>query len=134
MFIISLILDFKKLKEISITESIIYDAAYNSEVSNIYEDYELEGINKHIKSNNKIIISEFENIDNFIIFLKFIKSTKFIDIEYIYKDNNILYVKKNYINKLDKHLYSKEKITKILNNNKTSDCKDVKTIYTVLYS
>ena len=134
MFIISLILDFKKLKEISITESIIYDAAYNSEVSNIYEDYELEGINKHIKSNNKIIISEFENIDNFIIFLKFIKSTKFIDIEYIYKDNNILYVKKNYINKLDKHLYSKEKIIKILNNNKTSDCKDVKTIYTVLYS
>ena len=134
MFIISLILDFKKLKEISITESIIYDAAYNSEVSNIYEDYELEGINKHIKSNNKIIISEFESIDNFIIFLKFIKSTKLIDIEYIYKDNNILYAKKNYINKLDKHLHSKEEIAKILNNNKNSDCKDIMTIHNVLYS
>ena len=129
MFIISLILNLKKINNISITESIIYNAAINYEVINRYEDYELEGINKHIKNNNKIIILEFESSNNFINFLRFIKSVNNINIEYIYIDNNILYAKQSYINKLDREIYSKKKINEIINNNKKSNNKDIINIY-----
>tara|TARA_Y100000768_G_C23782956_1_gene588924 strand:+ start:340 stop:744 length:405 start_codon:yes stop_codon:yes gene_type:complete len=134
MFIISLILNLKKINNISITESIIYNAAINYEVINRYEDYELEGINKHIKNNNKIIILEFESSNNFINFLRFIKSVNNINIEYIYIDNNILYAKQSYINKLDREIYSKKKINEIINNNKKSNNKDIINIYKTLFN
>jgi len=134
MFSISLILNLKKINNISITESIIYNAAINCEVINKYEDYELEGINKHIKNNNKIIILEFESSNNFINFLRFIKSVNNINIEYIYIDNNILYAKQSYINKLDREMYSKKKINEIINNNKKSNNKDIINIYKTLFN
>ena len=132
MFSISLILNLKKINNISITESTIYDAAINCEVTNRYDDYELEGINKHIKNNNKVIILEFESSNNFINFLKFIKSITNISIEYIYLDNNILYAKESYINKLDKEIHSKKKINEIISNNKNSNNVDIINIYKVL--
>ena len=38
-------------------ENLIYDCGNNCNSINIYNDYELQGINKYIKKNNKIIIN-----------------------------------------------------------------------------
>ena len=120
-FSISLIINLKKSNALFL-ENIIIENSNVSNVSNVYNDYELMGINNYIKTNNKIIILEFEEIENIINFLELIKNVREIKIEYIYNDNNILYARKKYLDGLNKLLFNKmELINKIDNNNKKEE-------------
>jgi hypothetical protein len=120
-FSISLIINLKKSNALFL-ENIIIENSNVSNVSNVYNDYELMGINNYIKTNNKIIILEFEEIENIINFLELIKNVRDIKIEYIYNDNNILYARKKYLDGLNKLLFNKtELINKIDNNNKKKE-------------
>ena len=120
-FSISLIINLKKSNALFL-ENIIIENSNVSNVSNVYNDYELMGINNYIKTNNKIIILEFEEIENIINFLELIINVREIKIEYIYNDNNILYARKKYLDGLNKLLFNKmELINKIDNNNKKEE-------------
>ena len=116
MYNISIIIDIKKTS-VTCSENIIIDAANNCNVCNTHNDYELEGINKYIKTNNKIVVLEFDNINDICNFIEFIKTMREIKIEYIYYNNNILYASNKYINSLNKELYNKKDfINSILKN------------------
>ena len=128
-FSISLIINLKK-SNISEMENIIKESSQNCNVTNIYYDFDLEGINKNIKKNNKIMILEYDNELNFINFLKLIKLLKEITIEYIYYDNSILYCSKNYLSNLEKTLHNKDEIINIILNNKKNI--NFKNIYNIL--
>ena len=128
-FSISLIINLKK-SNITEMENIIKESSQNCNVTNIYYDFDLEGINNNIKTNNKIIILEYDNELNFINFLKFIKLIQEIIIEYIYYDNNILYCSKKYLNNLEKTLHNKDDIINIILNNKKNI--NFKNIYNTL--
>lgn len=117
-YTISIILNLKSLINITHTEDLIYDAGNNCKSTNIFSDFNLEGVNNYIKTNNKIIILEFDLIENLISFIKFIILIREIKIETIYQDNNILYAEKKYINTLDKSLHDKDELQKIININK----------------
>ena len=132
MFSISLIINLKTNKEISLTESLIYDSGETCEAVNIYNDFELEGINKYIKKNNKIIILDFNSIENLLNFLKFIKTIKSIKIEYIYANDKIIYASNTYLNNLDRSLHSKTQIQEEIIQNKEGS--DSKKIYNILES
>lgn len=106
---ISLNIDLKKFN-ISYYEDIIKKYAFETNNINLYYDYELEGINNYIKKNNKIIIIEYNILNNLITFLEYIINIHQIHIEYIYHNNNIIYYSKKYINSLDKNLCDKNKL------------------------
>tara|TARA_Y100001970_G_C14252837_1_gene873077 strand:- start:2225 stop:2620 length:396 start_codon:yes stop_codon:yes gene_type:complete len=128
-FSISLIINLKK-SNISEMENIIKESSQNCNVTNIYYDFDLEGINKNIKKNNKIMILEYDNELNFINFLKLIKLLKEITIEYIYYDNSILYCSKKYLSNFEKTLHNKDEIINIILNNKKNI--NFKNIYNIL--
>ena len=124
-FTISLIIDLKKCNPTN-TENIIKESSQNCNVISSYYDFDLEGINKYIKKNNKIIILEFEEIIDLLNFLKFITLMREILIEYIYYENSILYSTKNYLDKLSKTLYNKNTlINKIECNKKNNKFKKI---------
>ena len=114
-FTISLIINLKKYNAIN-TENIIKESSQNCNVSSIYYDFDLEGINKYIKKNNKIIILEFEEITDLINFLKFITLIREILIEYIYYENSILYSTKNYLDEVSKTLHNKNNLLPFIEN------------------
>lgn len=122
---ISLNINLKNNNNHSETENLLIDCGNNLNTSSIYNDYELEGINNFIKKNNKIILFEFEeinNITNFIILLKDLKKNhnhKFY-IEYIYYINNILYANNKYLNNLNPELISKKELLKKIEINKSN--------------
>lgn len=107
------------------TENLLIDCGNNLYASNIYNDYELEGINNFIKKNNKIILFEFEELNNltdFIILLKDLKKNqnhKFY-IEYVYYINNILYANNKYLNNLNPNLISKKDLLEKIEINKAN--------------
>jgi len=120
---ISLNINLKNNSNHSQTENLLIDCGNNLNAINIYNDYELEGVNNFIKKNNKIILFEFEelsNINNFLIFLKELKKDKNhkFYIEYIYYINSILYANNKYLNNLNKQLISKEELLKKIEINK----------------
>tara|TARA_B110001450_G_scaffold73943_2_gene70358 strand:+ start:11266 stop:11676 length:411 start_codon:yes stop_codon:yes gene_type:complete len=122
---ISLNINLKNNNNHSETENLLIDCAYNLYASTIYNDYELEGINNFIKKNNKIILFEFEelnNITNFIILLKNLKENKnhIFYIEYIYYINEILYANNKYLNNLNPNLISKDDLLKKIEINKAN--------------
>jgi len=122
---ISLNINLKNNNNHSETENLLIDCANNLYASTIYNDYELEGINNFIKKNNKIILFEFEelnNITNFIILLKDFKKNKnhIFYIEYIYYINEILYANNKYLNNLNPNLISKEDLIKKIEINKVN--------------
>ena len=99
-------------------ENLIYDSAYNSNCSIIYNDFEVEGINKYIKKNNKIYLIEYDDLNNFLNFLSFIKNIikKNINlyIEYIYSNNEIIYASNKYLNnRSEMNITKKDLINKI---------------------
>lgn len=104
---ICLSINLKKTSLMTNQELVIY-AADNTQCSNIYSDYELEGINNYIKKNNKIFVIEYDVLDNFLKFLEFIIKFRDITIDYIYNNNTIIYYSNKYINSLDKTLYDKD--------------------------
>jgi len=128
-FSISLIINLKKSNALFL-ENIIIENSNVSNVSNVYNDYELMGINNYIKTNNKIIILEFEEIENIINFLELIINVREIKIEYIYNDNNILYARKKYLDGLNKLLFNKIELINKIDNNKKK--KEYNKIYTLL--
>jgi hypothetical protein len=128
-FSISLIINLKKC-DASNTENIIEESSQNCNVSSIYYDFDLEGINKYIKKNNKIIILEFEEQIDLINFLKFITLMREILIEYIYYDNSILYSSKNYLVEVSKRLHNKNNLLDKIESNKKND--NFKKIYDIL--
>lgn len=121
---ISLNQNLKKNNEHLQVENLIYDIANNTNCCNIYNDFELEGINNYIKNNNKIYIIEYDNIDYFINFLVFIKTiiknNKNLYIEYIYNDNNILYASNKYLNNRNENNITKNELLKNIENNKNN--------------
>lgn len=128
-FTISLIINLKKNNASNI-ENIIKESGENCNVSSIYYDFDLKGINKYIKKNNKIIILEFEQQMDIINFLKFIILMREIVIEYIYYENMILYCSRNYLEELSKTLHNKNELLEIIESNKKNE--NFKTIYSIL--
>ncbi len=119
-FTISLIINLKKCNATN-TENIIKESSQNCNVSSIYYDFDLEGINKYIKKNNKIIILEFEEEIDLLNFLKFINLMREILIEYIYYENSILYCTKNYLDELSKTLHNKNNLLDKIECNKKNN-------------
>ena len=128
-FTISLIINLKKCNA-SNTENIIKESSQNCNVSSIYYDFDLEGINKFIKKNNKIIILEFEEETDLLNFLKFIILIKEILIEYIYFENSILYCTKKYLGEVSKTLHDKNNLLDKMKCNKNNN--KFKKIYDIL--
>ena len=123
---IAINIKLKNNLNVSGNENLIYDIANNLNSKHIYYDYELEGINKYIKKNNKIMIIEFENNNDLYNFIKIIKTIKIIIIDYIYYENNIIYASKNYLNNLNDNFISKnELINKIEKNKLNNDFKNI---------
>lgn len=131
---ISINQNLKKNNEHLQVENLIYDIANNTNCLNIYNDFELDGINNYIKNNNKIYIIEYDDIDYFINFLVFIKSVvkinKNLYIEYIYNDNIILYASNKYLNNRKEINITKNELLKNIENNKNN--KIYKKIYNIL--
>ncbi len=104
-------------------EKLIYDCGNNCNSTNIYNDYEIEGINKYIKKNNKIIILDFEEENDLINFLNFIKNQiqniiQNIRIDYIYVNNEIIYGNKKYINSISRDTFDKKLLLDKISKNK----------------
>ena len=122
---ISLNINLKNNNNHSETENLLIDCGNNLYASSIYNDYELEGTNNFIKKNNKIILFEFEelnNLNDFIILLKDLKKNqnhKFY-IEYIYYINNILYANNKYLINLNPNLISKKDLLEKIEINKAN--------------
>ena len=127
---IAINIKLKNNLNVSGNENLIYDIANNLNSKYIYYDYELEGVNKYIKKNNKIIILEFDEEIDLINFLKFITSMREILIEYIYYENSILYSSKNYLVEVSKRLHNKNNLLDKIEANKKND--NFKKIYDVL--
>jgi hypothetical protein len=111
---ISIRIDIKKNTNHIELENLIYDCGYNLNAINIFNDFDLDGRNKYIKNNNKVIILEFEEENNLLNFIKFIKKIKKLDIEYIYEKNNIIYADNKYLNNTD---YDKKILIDKINKN-----------------
>ena len=99
-------------------KNLLIESGLNLNLINYYFDYDLEGINNHIKKNNEIIIIEFEELTNIIDYINFIINMQNINIEYVYDDNNILYGSKKYLNSLKDNNQDKKKLLEIINNNR----------------
>lgn len=109
---------------LSYNYDVIMNAANNTYCNSIYTDYELEGINNYIKKNKMIIVIEYDLIDSFLNFLKFIIKIRDISIDYIYYDNTIIYYSIKYINSMDKTINNtdmKKKIKNSIESNKYND-------------
>tara|TARA_Y100000741_G_scaffold337993_1_gene297726 strand:- start:3917 stop:4321 length:405 start_codon:yes stop_codon:yes gene_type:complete len=128
-FSISLIINLKR-RNISSYENIIKEASQNCNVSSIFYDFDMEGINNYIKKNNKIIILGFDKEIDFINFLKFIINIKELIIEYIYYENSILYCSKEYLNNISNTLHNKTNLLNKIELNKNSN--NYKKIYDIL--
>jgi hypothetical protein len=102
------------------TKNLLIESGFNLNLINYYFDYDLEGINNHIKKNNEIVIMEFEELNNIIDYINFIINIENINIEYIYDDNNILYGSKKYLNSLRDNNQDKKNLLKIINNNRNN--------------
>ena len=127
---IAINIKLKNSSNISNNENLIYDIANNLNSKYIYYDYELEGVNKYIKKNNKIMIIEFENNNDLYNFIKIIKTIKIVIIDYIYYENNIIYGSKNYLNNLNDNFISKTELINNIEKNKLNN--DFKNIFNLL--
>ena len=115
---ISININLKNNKNNESTKNLLIESGLNLNLINYYFDYDLEGINNHIKKNNEIIIIEFEELTNIIDYINFIINIDNISIEYVYDNNNILYGSKKYLNSLKDNNQDKKKLLEIIDNNK----------------
>tara|TARA_Y100000022_G_scaffold177431_1_gene167327 strand:- start:136 stop:537 length:402 start_codon:yes stop_codon:yes gene_type:complete len=102
------------------TKNLLIESGFNLNLLNYYFDYDLEGINNHIKKNNEIVIMEFEELNNMIDYINFIINIENINIEYVYDNNNILYGSKKYLNSLRDNNQDKKKLLEIIDNNRNN--------------
>tara|TARA_Y100000768_G_C23750750_1_gene573746 strand:+ start:212 stop:613 length:402 start_codon:yes stop_codon:yes gene_type:complete len=117
-YTISININLKNNMNNESTKNLLIESGLNLNLINYYFDYELEGINNHIKNNNEIIIIEFEELTNIIDYINFIINIDNISIEYVYDNNNILYGSKKYLNSLKDNNQDKKKLLEIIDNNK----------------
>lgn len=127
---IAINIKLKNNSNVSSSENFVYDIANNLNSINIYYDYELEGINKFIKKNNKIMIIYFDNKNDVYNFIKIIKTLKELTIDYIYYENNILYGSSKYLNNLNDSFISKNELINKIEKNKLNN--DFKEIFNIL--
>ena len=132
IFSISIIIKLKNDKNHFFLESIVNEAAENCNKINLYKDHELEGINKHIKKHNLIIIIEFEIQNDLINFIKFIKTIKELQIESIYINNTILFATDKYLNSVNTMLHDKNKLIKTIKSNQQQE--QYKDLYNNLFN
>lgn len=121
IFSISIIIKLKNDKNHFFLESIVNEAAENCNKINLYKDHEVEGINKHIKKHNLIIIIEFEIQNDLINFIKFIKTIKELQIESIYINNTILFATDKYLNSVNTMLHDKNELIKTIKSNQQQE-------------
>ncbi len=126
-YTISININLKNNMNNDATKNLLIESGLNLNLINYYFDYDLEGINNHIKKNNEIIIIEFEELTNIIDYINFIINIQNINIEYVYDDNNILYGSKKYLNSLKDNNQDKKKLLEIIDNNKNKV--EYKTLY-----
>ena len=119
-YTISININLKNNMNNESTKNLLIESGLNLNLINYYFDYDLEGINNHIKKNNEIIIIEFEELTNIIDYINFIINIDNITIEYVYDDNNILYGSKKYLNSLKDNNQDKKKLVEIINNNRNN--------------
>ena len=117
-YTISININLKNNMNSESTKNLLIEAGLNLNLKNYYFDYELEGINNHIKKNNEIVIIEFEELNNMIDYINFIINIQNIHIEYVYDNNNILYGSKKYLNSLKDNNQDKKKLLEIIDNNR----------------
>lgn len=117
-YTISININLKNNMNNESTKNLLIESGLNLNLINYYFDYDLEGINNHIKKNNEIIIIEFEELTNIIDYINFIINIDNISIEYVYDNNNILYGSKKYLNSLKDNNQDKKKLLEIIDNNK----------------
>jgi len=115
---IAINIKLKNNSNVSSSENLVYNIANNLNSINIYDDYEVEGINKYVKKNNKIMIIEFDNKNDIYNFIKIIKTIKELIIDYIYYENNIIYASNNYLNNLKDNFISKNELNNRIEKNK----------------
>ena len=137
---ISLRLDLSKIQNHIELENLIYEIGNNCYGTNIYSDFELNGINNYInnyiKNNYKIIIIELDNeyyLINLIKLLRdFNKINKInkINIEYIYVNNEIIYGDKKFISNIENINNKKDLLKKIKIN---SEKDEYESIYNLIY-
>jgi hypothetical protein len=125
-----------KVFDFSYYSDIITNIANNLNCTIIYEDFELEGINNYVKNNYKIIVVEFDYLQNIIDFIKFVKeilmTNKILEIQYIYYENSILYCSNKYYNSLDRDFCDKDKIKINLEKNRLNS--KYSKLYNILFS
>ena len=120
-YTISLIINLKNKNNGTELENLIKDSSINCNSSSNYSDFNLEGTNNYVKTNDKIIILEFEEMNNILNFIEFIRTIKDIKIEYIYNNNNILFATKKYLKNLDRNLHNKIELIDTINKNKLNN-------------
>lgn len=117
VFSISIVINIKNQSNHFFLENLLYEAAENCNMLSLYNDHEIEGINKHIKKHNSIICIEFEIQNELINFIKFVKTIKQLQIESIYKNNSILFASEKYLNSVNTMLYDKNELKKTIKEN-----------------
>ena len=117
VFSISIVINIKNQSSHYFLENLLYEAAENCNMLSLYNDHEIEGINKHIKKHNSIICIEFEIQNELINFIKFVKTIKQLEIESIYKNNSILFASEKYLNSVNTMLYDKNELKKTIKEN-----------------
>lgn len=125
-FTLSVISDYKNNNAITYNNELLQNIASNIPNSIIYTDYEVSGINNHIKTNTSSTIIEIDApntiaLANIIFIIELIMPIKELQIEYIYHDNNILYCSKKYLNNLNKNLHNKSTIIKKIEDNRKNE-------------
>ena len=125
-FTLSVISDYKNNNAITYNNELLQNIASNIPNSIIYTDYEVSGINNHIKTNTSSTIIEIDApntiaLANIIFIIELIMPIKELQIEYIYDDNNILYCSKKYLNNLNKNLHNKSTIIKKIEDNRKNE-------------
>lgn len=130
---ISLRLDLSKIQNHIELEKIIYEIGNNCYATNIYSDFELNGINNYIKNNYKIIIIELDNeyyLINLMKLLRDFNKINKINIEYIYVNNEIIYGDKKFISNIENINSKKDLLKKIKIN---SEKEEYKSIYNLIF-
>ena len=91
-YTISININLKNNMNNESTKNLLIESGLNLNLINYYFDYDLEGINNHIKKNNEIIIIEFEELTNIIDYINQIKRFPFIKIK-VDNKNAVSFVK-----------------------------------------
>ena len=75
-YTISLIINLKNKNNGTELENLIKDSSINCNSSSNYSDFNLEGTNNYVKTNDKVIILEFDEMNNILNFIEFIRTIK----------------------------------------------------------